>query len=273
MTEVRFAFGRNWAAFSRHITPARLAAARASLQRLLGRDSLAGCSFLDLGCGSGLFALAAAQLGASLVVGVDVDPDSVATARANRRRWMPCGPLFFERLSILDADAMQALGTFDIVYSWGVLHHTGDMRRALRLSAARVRAGGLLAIAIYNRHWSSPGWVPVKRFYNRLPRWGQHALVALFYPLVAGAKALVTRRNPFRMRRGMDFYYNLVDWLGGYPYEYASIAEVRAWLTDLGFEVLRVYPAPVPTGCNEFVARAPARRVMRAAGSSAPRAG
>lgn len=211
-SEVRFRFGENWASFSRHLTETQLAEARASLQRLLDMESLEDHTFLDIGCGSGLFSIAAAQLGARQVVGIDIDPVSVRTSQDNARRWAPDAPLTFRQVSVLDETAMEALDTFDIVYSWGVLHHTGDMRRALRIAAARVRTGGLFVVAIYNRHWSSPF---VKRGYNLLPVWGQRGLAGGFAPVILLAKALVTRRNPFKVRRGMDFFHNLVDWLGG----------------------------------------------------------
>ncbi len=256
-SEPRFSFGENWASFSRRLTAAQLTEARRSLQRLLGMEDLTGKSFLDLGCGSGLFSIAAAQLGARPVVGIDLDPLSVQTSKENARRWFPEAPLTFRQASVLDEGAMAALGTFDIVYSWGVLHHTGEMHRALRLAAQRVRPGGLFVIAIYNRHWSSPLWKGIKRIYNLLPRWGQWALVGAAAPGVLLAKAVVTRQNPLKTRRGMDFFHNLVDWLGGYPYEYATIEEMQSTLEQLGLRVERIIPAPVPTGCNEFVSRAP----------------
>lgn len=255
-SEVRFRFGENWASFSRRLTESRLAEARASLQRLLNKESLEEDTFLDIGCGSGLFSIAAAQLGARRVVGIDLDPLSVRTSQENARRWAPEAPLTFRQISVLDEEAMESLGTFDIVYSWGVLHHTGDMRRALRIAAGRVRQGGLFVVAIYNRHWSSPLWKAIKRTYNLLPSWGRWGLVWGFAPVILLSKALVTRQNPLRVRRGMDVFHNLVDWLGGYPYEYASTTEMRMLLEGLGLRVERVLPAPVPTGCNEFVCRA-----------------
>lgn len=64
---------------------------------------------------------------------------------------------------------------------------------------------------------------------------------------------MITRRNPKEMTRGMDFYYNVVDWVGGYPYEYATISEIDNLLNKLGFRCIKKIPAQVPTGCNEFV--------------------
>ncbi len=252
-----FSFGENWASFSQRLTEERIQEAMHSLVNLFGENGLQGKTFLDIGCGSGVFSIAAARLGARSVLGVDVDPLSIETSQRNAKRWLsnPDGPISFRQASVLDEQEVASWGTFDIVYSWGVLHHTGDMLRALRNAAQTVRPQGLLMIAIYHRHWSSPIWKLIKWFYNRIGKRGQRVLVWLFVPLIAAAKWLVTLENPFKMRRGMDFMHNVVDWLGGYPYEYASVDEMRAHLERLGFQVLAVYPAKVPTGCNEFVCR------------------
>jgi 2-polyprenyl-6-hydroxyphenyl methylase/3-demethylubiquinone-9 3-methyltransferase len=251
--KVTFSFGQNWKDFSKGLTEERLAEARRSLTDLFGAGGLRDLSFLDIGCGSGLFSIAAAQLGARRVVGVDVDPLSVETSQANAARWSPEAGLDFRLVSILDEKPARALGEFDVVYSWGVLHHTGDMRRALALSAGRVRPGGKYMIAIYNRHWSSPIWSVVKRIYNRLPVFGRRLLIWAFAPVIFLAKFASTGKNPLRQRRGMDFFHNLIDWLGGYPYEYASIPEMTGMLEANGLQVLRSVPAGVPTGCNEFI--------------------
>lgn len=251
--KVTFSFGQNWKDFSKGLTEERLEDARQSLVELFGADALKDKSFLDIGCGSGLFSIAAAQLGAGRVVGVDVDPLSVEALQANAARWLPDRSIDARLISILDEKAAGALGEFDVVYSWGVLHHTGDMRHALALSAQRVRPGGKFMIAIYNRHWSSPLWTMIKALYNRLPAAGKRLLVWAFAPIILVAKFFSTGRNPIRQRRGMDFFHNLIDWLGGYPYEYASIPEMMTMLESHRMQVLRTIPAEVPTGCNEFI--------------------
>src|SRR5262245_49739774 len=127
--ESHFEFGKNWESYSNLISDEQVAEAVAGLRRLAGGD-LSGKRFLDIGCGSGLHALAALRLGASEVVAIDIDGNSVATTRkvlqryADGKSWQA-----FEK-SVFEADVGQ-LGTFDVVYSWGVLHHTGDMYRAL----------------------------------------------------------------------------------------------------------------------------------------------
>src|SRR5439155_2047567 len=130
---------------------ARIAAAERSLEEMLGRGSLAHKRFLDIGSGSGLFSLAARRLGARRVHSFDYDPQSVACTRELRRRYLPDDPAWtIERGSILDERFAASLGSFDVVYSWGVLHHTGDMWRALELALSTVDDGGLIFVAIYN---------------------------------------------------------------------------------------------------------------------------
>lgn len=251
-----FKFGENWASFSRQMDDARLEEAMTSLTSLFGDGVLKGRSFLDIGCGSGLFSIAATRLGAQPVVGIDVDRVSIITSQQNSARWLSEGhAISFRQVSILDAEGMQSLGMFDVVYSWGVLHHTGNMQQALAQAALHVRPGGLLMIAIYNKHWSSAVWKLIKWFYNKAGRFGQKILVLIFAPIIYFAKWLTTFKNPLKMRRGMDFMHNIIDWVGGYPYEYASADEMTQALQTLGFEILQTRHANVPTGCNEFVCR------------------
>jgi len=251
-----FEFGRNWASFSKHLEESNLLEAERSLKYLFGDDALKDRSFLDVGCGSGLFSIAAARLGAKSILGVDVDPVSVQTSRENASRWLKSDAnISFAEASALNAEQMEALGIFDIVYSWGVLHHTGNMKRAIANVTRRVKSGGLLMIAIYNRHSSSTSWWLVKWLYNRSNRAGQKLLIWLFAPIIFIAKWVATGENPLKMRRGMDFMHNVIDWVGGYPYEYASIDEMVKILQVSGFDVVKVIPANVPTGCNEFVCK------------------
>lgn len=237
--EARFEFGRNWRAFSEHIDEGRIAEATAALRRLLGRESLAGLDFLDIGCGSGLHALAALRLGAKRVEAVDLDPDAVATARDTLSRHS-AGGAFSVRQADVFALAPERDGRFDVVYSWGVLHHTGDLWGAVRSASALVRPGGVLAIALYKRTPLCGFWTREKRLFVRSGPTLRRVMVALY----AGAKALrdlLRGRSPFarfrahRAQRGMYWYTDAVDWLGGYPYESASPEEVRRFVEPLGF--------------------------------------
>jgi 2-polyprenyl-3-methyl-5-hydroxy-6-metoxy-1,4-benzoquinol methylase len=169
--ETRFSFGENWARFLDVLNEDRIASAEVSLCRMLGLPSLAGKRFLDVGSGSGLFSLAAHRLGAR-VHSFDLDPQSVACTKELRRRYAAdAGDWRIEQHSALDADYLSSLGSFDIVYSWGVLHHTGAMWQALNLVHRPVVEGGLLFLAIYNDTGTqSARWLRIKRLYNRLRR-------------------------------------------------------------------------------------------------------
>ncbi|MGQ9926706.1 MAG: class I SAM-dependent methyltransferase [Chloroflexaceae bacterium] len=249
-----FDFGANWQAFSDAlISEQRLATAMESLQRLLEHESLEGASMLDVGCGSGLFSLAAYCLGARPVVGIDINPRSIAVSEANRVRLHPDASITFTQMSILDQAALMQLGRFDLVYAWGSLHHTGAMWEAITNTTRLVAPGGTLVMGIYKRHITSPIWRIIKREYNRAPTWIQRSMIPPFATLIYIAKLLVTRRNPLEKQRGMDFWYDVIDWVGGYPYEYATTKEIITFLTPMGFCLRRVIPDAVPTGINEFI--------------------
>ena len=254
-----FEFGKNWKAFSETALSAEtIQEAERSLRTLLDCDALRGQTFLDIGSGSGLFSIAAARLGATPVTGVDVDPLCVEVAKRNAAIWCSgCTSPAFQQLSILDDSRVHALPAADIVYAWGSLHHTGDMATAIRNAAGRVAPGGRFVLAIYNRHWTSPAWTVIKRTYNASPTLVRRIMVYGFTVVIYAAKFAVTRRNPFRQKRGMNFFYNVVDWIGGYPYEYASVKQIINMLESLGFKNLKTVHTEVPTGCNEFVFETP----------------
>lgn len=260
--EHQFDFGQNWKEYSQHaISADRLTAAEQEFSRLLAGVPLTGRSFLDIGFGQGLSLLLAHRAGAR-VVGCDINPKCAEALALTRRHF----PDLADEIptvvgSILDHSTVEHLsaiapggdGQYDVVHSWGVLHHTGNMALALRHAASLVRPGGHLVLAIYNRHWSSRPWLWIKWLYVHSPHWLQRGLVALFYPVIYAAKWLVTRRDPTQQQRGMDFHYNVVDWVGGYPYEYATVNEMTVRLDELGFSLMRAIGAEVPTGCNEFI--------------------
>ena len=139
----RFEFGANWTRFLKTLDDTRIATAQASLCGMLETETLQGRTFVDVGCGSGLFSLAARRLGAK-VHSFDYDPKSVACSTELRRRYFPDDSRWtVEAGSALDAEYLRSLGKFDLVYSWGVLHHTGDMAGALANAAGlEVSHGG-----------------------------------------------------------------------------------------------------------------------------------
>jgi len=265
--ETRFPFGRNWRSFLRVLDDTRIRTATESLATMLERPDLRGKRFLDAGCGSGLFSLAARRLGAT-VISFDIDPDSVACARELRRRFFPGDAAWDVREgSVLDEAFLTQLGDFDIVYSWGVLHHTGDLWRALDLISQPLRPDGHLAIAIYNDQgaWSRR-WTRLKRLYCQ-SAWGRAAITATVIPywVLRGLAAdLAWGRNPLqryrehRSGRGMSVLHDWVDWLGGYPFEVAKPEQILGFYRARGFVLTRLRTVGGSSGCNEYVLHRPA---------------
>ena len=263
--ELRFQFGKNWGRFLRVVDAERVNGAIDSLREMLDMQDLRGQSFVDVGCGSGLFSLAAIRLGARPVRSFDYDHDSVASAKALRSRFSPdAAEWTVEQGSALDESYVRSLGAFDLVYSWGVLHHTGHMWRALGNTMELVRPGGRLFIAIYNDQGrTSQRWLRIKELYNRSPTLMRASLlvgVGAFFGLRGvlsrlrrwwtGTGAVQRRKGP---GRGMSLWYDLVDWVGGYPFEVASPEEVTGFCSERGFKLIRMVTVGTGLGCNQFV--------------------
>ncbi len=261
----RFEFGKNWKAFLSTVDESRIASAAESLSRMLSPRSLAGRTFLDIGCGSGLSSLAAQRLGAR-VTSFDFDVDSVACSRELKRRYGRDQPVWtIDSGSALDEAYLEKLGTFDFVYAWGVLHHTGQMWRGIDLAARRVTDGGVLLIAIYNDQGAaSRRWRWIKRTYQGLPGAGRTVLVATvaaWYESKFAAARLLACRNPlpfsdWRLKhrdRGMSVWHDWVDWVGGWPFEVARPDDVIDFLVARGLVLVKHKGVGGGWGCNEYV--------------------
>ena len=257
---LRFAFGENWLRFAESLDEKAVAAAETSLASMLGLERLDGRRFLDIGSGSGLFSLAARRLGAR-VHSFDYDESSVACTDGVKRRFFPNDAAWtVERGSVLDTRYLEGLGTFDVVYAWGVLHHTGDMWKAIDNAAQRVADGGRLFIALYNdQGWSSRVWHAVKRLYNGLPPALRFLVLWPAFVRIWGltiAKDFL-RGDPRRTwrdyPRGMSPWRDVVDWVGGYPFEVASPEAVLEFCRERRLHLVRTVSVGSGYGCNEFV--------------------
>lgn len=256
----RFAFGENWRQFLDFLNDDRIREAESSLRERLG--DIAGCRLIDIGSGSGLFSLAARNLGAA-VVSVDYDKTCVECTTELRHRYRQDDPDWgICQGSALDAAFLGGLGDFDIVYSWGVLHHTGDMWTAMANLPDLVAPAGRLFISIYNdQGFASRQWRRIKRSYNsggRLKRQGVVIAVASYFWSRSAVSTISgwmrgNKGEIVRPARGMDRRRDLVDWVGGYPFEVARPEQVFNFYRERGFRLDQLKTCGGGLGCNEFV--------------------
>lgn len=257
----RFEFGKNWSLFLKNLDEGRIQTAVESLQSYLEVRDLRGKTFVDVGSGSGLFSLAAYRLGAR-VHSLDYDPYSVACGLELKRRYANDDPSWtVEEGSALDPDYLGSLGQFDVVYSWGVLHHTGSMWQALGNVVGMVAPGGKLFVAIYNDQGTgSKRWLALKQLYNSTPvlrtpiavgcavhHWWRPAVK----DLLKGKPGESIRQ--YRSRRGMTVWRDVHDWVGGLPFEVARPEEIIHFYRERGFTLDRLKTCGGSLGCNEFV--------------------
>lgn len=260
---LRFEFGENWGRFIANLTEEQIGDAEKSLKAMMRVDSLEEKKFLDIGNGSGLFSLAAMRLGASYVRSFDYDITSVNCARELKRRYFPQANNWeIEQGSALDETYLHSLGKFDVVYSWGVLHHTGAMWQALQNALIPLETNGLLFISIYNDQGRmSDFWRKTKRSYNSLPKRWKFLVLYPSFLLVYGMKIagdIFRGRTPQFFKkgiksRGMTPWRDVVDWVGGYPFEVAKPDDIIEFYLSKGLELRRLKTVGAGSGCNEFV--------------------
>lgn len=263
--ESHFSFGQNWSDYSEIVEERHILSAEEDLTRLMNSDDITGRKWCDLGCGSGIHAVAAARLGA-IVSAVDIDPQSIATTQKLAKNFGVENSISTTANSVFDLPFESK--SFDIVYSWGVLHHTGDMWSAITEASRLVSEtkGSQLVIALYRKTRLCRLWKLEKRLYKDASPVVQ-AVVRRVFVLGYDMSLILRRRSPWSHRRnyfqmrGMSFKHDVHDWLGGYPYESVSAIELEAAMKNLGFTLIRQFvmkPNHTPwgffgSGCDEFV--------------------
>lgn len=257
-------FGENWSRFIEIIDEERIKAGEDSMKAMLGIESLRDKTFLDAGCGSGLMSLVAVRLGARKVLSFDVNPQCINCANWLKERFSSRPDSWLiKKGDVLDGDYLSQIGKWDIVYSWGVLHHTGKMKKALANVAGLPQDNGLLFISIYNhqRYWTAVHTY-LKRTYFKAPRlikktmeYGYTAIMTFLWL----ARDIAFLENPLKRyqekikQRGMSIKYDLIDWLRGYPFETAKPEEIFNFFKERGFKLSRLTTQGAGSGCNEFV--------------------
>lgn len=262
---VRYGFGKNWDDYiKKHFSDERVEISRKHLLSFLKQDDLNGKSFLDIGCGSGLHSLAAYRSGAEKIYSFDYDPDSVATTK--KLKEFAGNPPYWEvyQGSALDKEFLDTIEPADFVYSWGVLHHTGNMWDAMDNVVRLGKKGGLYYIALYDYeahvnpapksklngwlfhvHPATPEfWLDVKQRYNKSSEKEKRKMELwyiwnfMLYGTILAIPVLLFRIFSYKRSRGMAFYNDVKDWLGGWPMEFAKRADVKQWAEKNGLEIL-----------------------------------
>lgn len=248
-TADRFAFGENWQRFiDTKFDEQRVTIAQRHLLEFLESEDLAGRRMIDIGCGSGLHSLAAIRAGVRELHSFDFDPASTSTTHGLYVREGTPTNWRVEQGSVLDRAYLAALGKFDIVYSWGVLHHTGNLWQAFENAASLVAPSGVLYVALYDAEVARPSpefWLSVKERYNRGGSLTKRALE--FWQVSRNMAGQLKRgKNPitlitgYRKSRGMAYMTDVRDWLGGWPMEYSTVDQVTTAAAIHGLQLVKL---------------------------------
>jgi 2-polyprenyl-6-hydroxyphenyl methylase/3-demethylubiquinone-9 3-methyltransferase len=218
---------------------------------------------LDIGCGSGINGIAFLKLGASSITCTDIDEICVKTTKENFSR-------IFKNIGnwkVVLEDVLHPREIvnkkYDVVYSWGVLHHTGNLKKAIRNAAHYCLPEGLLVVALYRKTKLDYFWKVEKTIYVNTPRFFKRLIEIVYAVLLLSSKSL-RGQHPFQFirnyesKRGMSFWSDVRDWLGGLPYETVSSGEVKEYASELGFHLVKEFTSKdtwgvFGSGCDEFV--------------------
>jgi SAM-dependent methyltransferase len=256
---LRFEFGKNWSNFvRRNLSDERVDIARKHILSFIQRDRLDGLDFLDIGCGSGLHSAAALRAGAGKICSFDYDPNSVNATNMVREHVGAPANWQVMRGDALDADFMNSLGKWSFVYSWGVLHHTGDVWRAVDNASKTVADGGMFYLALYAADVQTDPefWLRIKREYNEASEWKRRKMVWWYVWVYMMNKNVLAfphvlwRMARHRMTRGMSLFVDIRDWLGGWPMEFTYDADVIKFLDERGFSMKNIKTGQA---CTEFL--------------------
>jgi 2-polyprenyl-3-methyl-5-hydroxy-6-metoxy-1,4-benzoquinol methylase len=254
----RFGFGKNWSNFiESHYSEERVKSSINRFKEFTSLNDLNQVDFIDVGCGSGLHSLAANRLGAQSVFSFDFDPNAVEITQ--KLRSMEGNPLTWEitQGSILDEEFVSSLSKYDFVYSWGVLHHTGEVWRAIENTSALVKNHGYMYLALYslNVQTDPEYWLRTKQKYVKSSRFTKVIMEQKYlFRYVYGSSLRNFLKGRFRSEngrmRGMELMTDVRDWLGGWPMEFVLDEDVEKVVSQLGFKLKNVKKGEA---CTEFL--------------------
>jgi len=258
----RFKFGNNWKQYLKLLNQQKINFSKECLLGFLDEKTLKGKKFLDVGSGSGLSSLVAKIAGAE-VYSFDYDEESVACSQYLKHKYFPDDPKWkIAQGSALDSKYLASLGKFDIVYSWGVLHHTGEMDQALELIEQNVAENGKLFISLYNdQGLTSKFWIAIKKAYVNSPYLIQQIILFLCYLRLWGPTTIkdFIKFRPFytwknySQNRGMSPQQDVKDWVGGYPFEVSKPEKIIHFFIKKGYNLQKLKTCGGGKGCNEFL--------------------
>ena len=233
-------------------------ARRAFVQKTgLTPNDLAGCLALDAGCGNGRYAWLAAEYGAE-VIGVELF-DEVDVAFENTRQ----NP----KIHIVQADVFSLPfpnEVFDVVFSIGVLQHTGDAAGAFDSIAARVKPGGRFAVAVYGK--GNPIYEflmhSIRGRTTKMSIKGQMNFVGWFLKLTAAVKAMGLSRIAGRFLFVESHPHLLFNRYAVPVATHHTSDEVRAWYEQNGFSPSSPSMPEIRTCCRKWIKAAPSVRMV-----------
>ncbi len=244
---ITFSFGKNWNEFvKKGISEEQINTATSHLLKFLGTDNLQDKTFLDIGCGSGLHSLCALLSGAKTVTSFDVDENSITATNEIKKLTNQTYNWKITKGSILDEKFVNSLPQYDVVYSWGVLHHTGKMWEAIKNCIPLIKNGGIFYLALYTTDKKSNFWLKIKKRYNNANYFSKKIIEAwyliryFFLPHILRLKNPIKHIKNYKKNRGMSFYTDVKDWLGGYPFEHAKIEEVIFFCKKYNLELINL---------------------------------
>jgi 2-polyprenyl-3-methyl-5-hydroxy-6-metoxy-1,4-benzoquinol methylase len=232
-----FSFGFNWIDYAKNrLNEAIISQHLSDLAQIYNEIDNRG-ALLDLGSGSGLSSLCFLRLGFNSVTSVDLDPYSIEAGEATMERF---GEPYRGRWNTHQANILDPLfvaansNKYDVVYSWGVLHHTGDMWQAIRNAASLVANKGIFHITLYRSGGMYTQHLRMKFAFLMSDREGKKRILFDYLNLIEKT----VNHSVFlpKDHRGMNHFNDALDWLGGVPYEVADPDVLQSYLFSLGFQ-------------------------------------